>query len=95
MITPTPSEIGQYGPKKYDRKYVRKKNDNNTERKIRGKEPVMPYIGQNWHDVKIDGICTQCTLYSSSVLIFCCFYLYNGHIKECTFDIFDKPILQV
>ena len=30
-------------------------------------------IGQNWHDVKLGGMCTQCTLYSSSVLIFCCF----------------------
>ena len=40
-------------------------------------------------------MCTQCTLYSSSVHIFCCFYLYNVHIKECSFDIFDKPILQV
>ena len=39
-------------------------------------------------------MCT-CTLYSSSVHIFCCFYLYNVHIKECSFDIFDKPILQV
>ena len=34
------------------------------------------------------------TLYRSSELIFCCFYLYNVHIKECTFDIFDKHILQ-
>ena len=34
------------------------------------KEPVLPYIGQNWHDVKIDGMCTPCTLYSLSVLIF-------------------------
>ena len=24
------------------------------------KEPVLPEIGQNWHDVKIDGMCTQC-----------------------------------
>ena len=24
----------------------------------------------NWHDVKIDRMCTQCTLYSSSVLFF-------------------------
>ena len=31
----------------------------------------------------------------SSVLIFCCVYLYNGHKKECTFDIFDEPILRV
>ena len=42
----------------------------------------------------------QCTLYSSSEIIFCgfytqiiqklyilCFYLYNVHIKECTFDV--------
>ena len=36
----------------------------------------------NWHDVKIDGMCTLCKLFSSSVLIFC-------------FDIFGKPILQV
>ena len=26
---------------------------------------------------------------------FICFYLHNVHIKECTFDIFDKPSLQV
>ena len=25
-----------------------------------------------------------------SVIICCCFYLYNDHIKEGTFDIFDK-----
>ena len=60
-----------------------------------GKEPVLPLIGQNWHDVKIDGMSTQFTMYNLSVLIFCCFYLDNVHIKECTFDIFDKPILQV
>ena len=23
---------------------------------------LMPEIGQNWHDVKIGGMCTQCTL---------------------------------
>ena len=43
-------------------------------------------------------MCSQCTLYSSSVLIFvdfCCFYVYNVRLKECTFDIFDQPILQV
>ena len=28
-------------------------------------------------------------------IFFVVFYLYNVHIKECTFDIFDKPILQV
>ena len=33
--------------------------------------------------------------YSLSVLNFCCLYLYDVHIKECTFDIFDKPITQV
>ena len=32
-------------------------------------------------------MCTQCTLYSSSVLFFWCFYLYNVHINECTFYI--------
>ena len=38
-------------------------------------------------------MCTQCTLHvhSSFVQIFCCFYLYNVHIQESTFDIFDKP----
>ena len=30
-------------------------------------------FGQNLHDVKLDGMCTQCTLYSSFVLMFCCF----------------------
>ena len=30
-------------------------------KKIILKELVMPYIGQNWHAVKIDGMCTQCT----------------------------------
>ena len=45
------------------------------------KEPVLPKIGQNWHDVNIDGMCTQCTLYCSSVLISCCFYLYYVHLK--------------
>ena len=49
------------------------------------KEPVLPQIGPNWHDVKICEIemCTQCTLYSSSVLIFCCLYIYVYvvHIK--------------
>ena len=62
--------------------------------KFSSREPVLPQIGQKWHDVKIEGMCTQCTLYSLSVLTFCCFYPYNVHIKECTFDIFDKPILQ-
>ena len=37
-------------------------------------------------------MCTQCTLHSS-FFIFCCFYLYNVHIKECTFGIFYKLIL--
>ena len=42
-------------------------------------------------------MCTKCTLYSSTVLICCCFYLYTVlvHIKECTFDIFNKTFLQV
>ena len=30
----------------------------------------------------------MCTLYSSSVIIFCCIFLYNVHTNECTFDIF-------
>ena len=37
-------------------------------------------------DVKIDRMCTQCTLYSQSVIIFFLLYLYNVHTKECTFD---------
>ena len=40
-------------------------------------------------------MCAQSTLYSSSVLMFCCFYLHNVHIKECTFVIYGKPIFQV
>ena len=59
------------------------------------KGPVLPQIDQNWHDVKIDRMCTQCMLYSSSVLNFCCFYFNKVHKKECTFDISDKPILQI
>ena len=59
------------------------------------KEPVLPKIGQNWHDVNIDRMCTQCTLYCSSVLISCCFYLYYVHLKECSFGIFNQPIIQV
>ena len=55
------------------------------------KEPVLPQIGQNWQDVKKDGMCTQCPLYSSYVLIFVV-YLYNVHIKVCTFKIFDTGI---
>ena len=39
-------------------------------------------------------MCTRCTKYSSFVLFFCGSYLYNVHLKECTFDIFDNPILQ-
>ena len=30
-------------------------------------------------------MCTQCTLYSLSVLFFCCFYLHNVQIKEMCF----------
>ena len=32
-------------------------------------------------NLKIDGMCKQCMLYSSSELLFCCFYLYNVHIN--------------
>ena len=39
-------------------------------------------------------MCTQCMLYSSSVLNFCCVYFNNAHKKECTSDISDNPILQ-
>ena len=43
-----------------------------------------------WCGVKIDRMCTQCTLYSTSVLIiFCCFYLYNVHIKECIWQTYS------
>ena len=54
------------------------------------------FIAKNLFCLKLAKIrmCTQCTLYSLSVPIFYSFYLYNFHIKECTFDIFDKPILQ-
>ena len=31
-------------------------------------ELVLPEIGQDWQDVKIDGMFTQCLMYSSSVL---------------------------
>ena len=54
------------------------------------KEPVLPKIGQNWHDVKIGGMCAQCTLHRSFVQFFVCFYLYNVDIKKCTFYILDK-----
>ena len=47
--------------------------------------PIQPQIGQNWHDKKIDGICTQRTLYSLSVLFFGLFNLHNVHITECTY----------
>ena len=61
------------------------------------KEPVLLKISQNWPVVNIDGMSKQCTLYSSVVLIFVVFIciMYTLYIKECTFDIFDKPILQV
>ena len=62
------------------------------------KELVLPQIGPNWHDVKIYGMCTQCMLYTVQLIctIFCLFInLYNAYIKVCTFNIYDKPILQV
>ena len=37
---------------------------------------------------------TQCALYNSAVQ-FLFVFLYNVHINECTFDIFDKPILSI
>ena len=37
---------------------------------------------------------TQCTLYNSAVQLLFVF-LYNVHINECTFDIFDKPIQSI
>ena len=40
--------------------------------------------------LKTDGMCTQCTMYRSIVLFF-----FNVDINEYTFDIFEKPILQV
>ena len=59
------------------------------------KEPALPQIGQNWHDVKIYGMYTQWMLYSSSVIFFIFFDLHNVYIKVrvCTFNIYDKPIL--
>ena len=34
-------------------------------------------------------------MYAVQLICTYVFFLYNVHIKECTFDIFDKPIQQV
>ena len=40
------------------------------------KELVLPEIGQDWQDVKIDGMLTQCLMYSSSVLNLIFFFIF-------------------
>ena len=58
------------------------------------KETVLPQIGKNWHDKDRWNVYT---IYAVQLIRtnFCCFYLYNVHIKECSFDKCDNPILQV
>ena len=51
------------------------------------KESVCLKISQKWHYVKVYGICTQCTLYSSTILILLLFlsarFSYEGMYYCC------------
>ena len=75
--------------------------------KYKNKQLLQTELRQNWYKRKTKRRHTSSwdkvrwnvyTMYSvhlfcTSVLLF--FYLYNVHIKECTFVLFDKPILQL
>ena len=57
------------------------------------KERVLSWIGQNWHDVKMECVHNvSCTAY---LYYFLTFYLYNVHTNECTYRYIWQPLLTI